>query len=161
MSFWISRSFDLGDLGVLEKSPVNIFNDYIFEINLFHWSKCTIECAIRLTLISKSAQARCENYRADKNQIFRTLDTSDSLKLGVWKTNCFWFRTMLIIVPWVIKFNLKSLLSAWIFARFLSQTIYLVSHNADHSALGHKSQFKVVTFCLDFCKIFVTDYNVR
>ena len=56
----------------------------------------------------------------------------------------FWFRTMLIIVPWVIKFNLKSLLSAWIFARFLSQTICLVSHNADHSAVGHKSQFKVV-----------------
>ena len=34
----------------------------------------------------------------------------------------------------------------------------LVSHNADHSAMGHKSQFKVVTFCLDFCNIFVTDY---
>ena len=28
--------------------------------SLFHWSKCTIECAIRLTLILKSAQARCE-----------------------------------------------------------------------------------------------------
>ena len=38
---------------------MNIFNDYIFEISLFHRSKCTIECAIRLTLISKSAQARC------------------------------------------------------------------------------------------------------
>ena len=59
-SFWISRSFDLGDLCVLKKSPVNIFNDYIFEISLFHWSKCTIECAIRLTLILKSAQARCD-----------------------------------------------------------------------------------------------------
>ena len=58
-SFWVSRSFDLGDLGILEKSPVNIFNYYIFEISLFHWSKCTIECAIRLTLILKSAQARC------------------------------------------------------------------------------------------------------
>ena len=54
-SFWVSRSFDLG---VLRKSPVNIFNDYIFEISLFHWSKCTIECAIRLTLILKSARAR-------------------------------------------------------------------------------------------------------
>ena len=60
LKFWVSRSFDLGDLGVLEKSPVNIFNDYIFEISLFHWSKCTIECAICLTLILKSAQARCE-----------------------------------------------------------------------------------------------------
>ena len=54
-----SRSFELGDLGVLKKSLVNIFNDYIFEISLFHWSKCTIECDIRLTLISKSAQVRC------------------------------------------------------------------------------------------------------
>ena len=58
-SFGISRSFDLCDLGVLKKSPVNIFNDYIFEICLFHWSKCTMECAICLTLILKSAQARC------------------------------------------------------------------------------------------------------
>ena len=58
-SFWISRSFDLGNLGVFEKSPVNIFNDFIFEISLVHWSKCTIECAIRLTLILKSTQARC------------------------------------------------------------------------------------------------------
>jgi hypothetical protein len=28
--------FDLGDLGVLEKSWGNIFNDYIFEISKFH-----------------------------------------------------------------------------------------------------------------------------
>ena len=47
------------NLGVLTKSPVNIFNDYIFEIIGFHWSKCNVECAICLTLISKSAQARC------------------------------------------------------------------------------------------------------
>ena len=62
-SFWILRSFDLGDLG-----SVDIFNDYIFEISLFNWSKCAIECAICLSLISKSAQARCavitlEQYR--------------------------------------------------------------------------------------------------
>ena len=38
------------------------FNDYIFEISLFHWSECTIEYAIRLTLISKSAQARCDPF---------------------------------------------------------------------------------------------------
>ena len=64
MLFWFSRSFDLGNLAVLEKSPVNIFNNYIFGISLFHWSKCTIECAICLNLISKSAQARCvlENF---------------------------------------------------------------------------------------------------
>ena len=37
----------------------NIFNDYIFEISGFHWPKCTVECAICLTLILKSAQARC------------------------------------------------------------------------------------------------------
>ena len=38
---------------------MNIFNDYIFEISGFHWSKCTVECAIRLTLIFKFAQAKC------------------------------------------------------------------------------------------------------
>ena len=58
-SFWVLRSFDLGNLGVLRMSPVNIFNDYIFEISRFHWSKCTVECAIYSILILKSAQARC------------------------------------------------------------------------------------------------------
>ena len=29
---------------------------------MFHWSKCTVECAICLTLILKSAQARCEPF---------------------------------------------------------------------------------------------------
>ena len=56
--FWVSRLFDLGDLGDLKKSPVNVFKNYIFEISGFYWSKYTVECAIRLTLISKSAQAR-------------------------------------------------------------------------------------------------------
>ena len=41
-------------------SPGNIFKDYIFEISGFHWSKCTAEWAICLTLILKSIQARCE-----------------------------------------------------------------------------------------------------
>ena len=54
--FWVSRSFDLGDLGVLEKSQVNIFNDYIFEISGFHWSKCTVECAICYSLKICSGQ---------------------------------------------------------------------------------------------------------
>ena len=58
LSFWISRSFDLGDLGVLRMGPVNVFKNYIFEISGFYWSKCTEECAICLALISKSAQAR-------------------------------------------------------------------------------------------------------
>ena len=57
-SFWVSRLFDLGDLGDLKKSPVNVFKNYIFEIIGFYWSKCNVECAIRLTLISKSAKAR-------------------------------------------------------------------------------------------------------
>ena len=57
-SFWVSRSFDLGDLGDLEKGPWNVFKNYIFEISAFHWSKCTIECAIYSILILKSAQAR-------------------------------------------------------------------------------------------------------
>ena len=44
----------LGDLVVLEKSWGNIFNDYIFEISRFHWSKCTVECAIYSILNLKS-----------------------------------------------------------------------------------------------------------
>ena len=40
--FVVSRSFDLGNLGVLRKSPVNIFNDYIFEMSpLVHLSIST------------------------------------------------------------------------------------------------------------------------
>ena len=35
MSFWISRSFDLGNLGVLRMGPVNVFKNYIFEISAF------------------------------------------------------------------------------------------------------------------------------
>ena len=35
LSFWISRSFDLGDLGVLRMGPVNVFKNYIFEISAF------------------------------------------------------------------------------------------------------------------------------
>ena len=35
------------------------FQHYIFEISRFHWSKCTVECAIYSILILKSAQARC------------------------------------------------------------------------------------------------------
>ena len=54
------RSFDLGNIGVLRKSWGNIFNDCIFEISGFHWSKRNVECPIYLILISNSAQARCE-----------------------------------------------------------------------------------------------------
>ena len=87
--FWISRSFDLGDLGVLEKSPVNIFNDIIFEISLFNWSKCTIECAIRLTLILKSAQARCVLYTPWSSHNFQTFGIkSQSLGKLQWRSNC-------------------------------------------------------------------------
>ena len=49
---------------------MNIFNDYIFEISLFHWSKCTIECAICLNLISKSAQARCVSDWSNVFQVY-------------------------------------------------------------------------------------------
>ena len=58
-SFRVLRSFDLGNLGVLEKSWGNIFNDYIYEISRFHWSKCNVDCAIYSILILESAQARC------------------------------------------------------------------------------------------------------
>ena len=34
-AFWISRSFDLGDLGILGMGPVNVFKNYIFEISAF------------------------------------------------------------------------------------------------------------------------------
>ena len=43
---------------------MNIFNDYIFEISGFHWSKYTVECAIRLTLILNSAQAKCDQINS-------------------------------------------------------------------------------------------------
>ena len=97
MSFWISRSFDLGDLGVLEKSLVNIFNDYIFEISLFHWSKCTIKCAIRLTLISKSAQARgvCKKPKKGQTKCFSPwkifLKDKKNHTIINWFVNCFCF----------------------------------------------------------------------
>ena len=38
-SFWVLRLFDLGDLGDLgdlEKSQVNVFKNYIFEISGFY-----------------------------------------------------------------------------------------------------------------------------
>ena len=34
-SFWISRSFDLGDLGVLRMGPVNVFKNNIFDFTDF------------------------------------------------------------------------------------------------------------------------------
>ena len=58
--FVVSSLFDLDNLGVLEKSWGNIFNDYIFEISGFHWSKRNVECAIYSILILNSAQARGE-----------------------------------------------------------------------------------------------------
>ena len=99
-SFWVSRSFDLGDLGVLEKSPVNIFNNYIFEISLFHWSKCTIECAIRLTSILKSTQARCGKVFLQE----RMFVTKSSV-IVIWKEKkqlvsslfFFWITTILLV----------------------------------------------------------------
>ena len=60
LSFRVSRWFDLGNLGDLEKSWGNIFNDNIFEISRFHWSKCNVDCAIYSILILKSTQARCD-----------------------------------------------------------------------------------------------------
>ena len=47
------------NLSSLKIRPVGFILNYIFEISGFHWSKCTVECAICLTLILKSAQARC------------------------------------------------------------------------------------------------------
>ena len=65
----------------LEKSWGNIFNDYIFEITGFHWSKWTVECALCFTLILKSAQARCEVW----NQIHCKSDScfTGDLLLGM------------------------------------------------------------------------------
>ena len=33
LSFWVSRSFDLSDLGDLRRGSVNFFKNYIFEIS--------------------------------------------------------------------------------------------------------------------------------
>ena len=33
--FWVSRLFDLSDLGDLRRGPVNVFKNYIFEISAF------------------------------------------------------------------------------------------------------------------------------
>ena len=35
LSFWVSRSFDLGDLGVLRMGSGDFFKNYIFEISTF------------------------------------------------------------------------------------------------------------------------------
>ena len=42
-----------------QKEMGEYFHYYIFEISRFHWSKCTLECAIYSILILKPAQARC------------------------------------------------------------------------------------------------------
>ena len=39
MSFWISRSFDLGDLDVLRMDQAKFFKNYIFEISAFKGKK--------------------------------------------------------------------------------------------------------------------------
>ena len=56
LSFLFSMTFQKAWLSLQRKSPVNIFNHYIFEISGFHWSKWTVECAICLTLILKFAR---------------------------------------------------------------------------------------------------------
>ena len=54
-----------------------------------HWSKCTIECAIRLTLILKSAQARCVLYTPWSSHNFQTFGIkSQSLGKLQWRSNC-------------------------------------------------------------------------
>ena len=50
-----------------ESFPNKTINDYIFEISLFHWSKCTIECAIYSILILNSDQARGVVFTTGKN----------------------------------------------------------------------------------------------
>ena len=37
--FWVSRSFDLSNLGDLRRGPVNFFKNYIFEISAFQWKR--------------------------------------------------------------------------------------------------------------------------
>ena len=51
--------FDKISEGIKKELGEYFLNDYIFEISRFYWSKCTIECAICLTLILKSNQVRC------------------------------------------------------------------------------------------------------
>ena len=45
--FWVSRSFDLGDLGDLRRSSGNFFKNYIFEISGFQqkrWGMSQLSC---------------------------------------------------------------------------------------------------------------------
>ena len=95
---------------------MNIFNDYIFEISRVHWSKRNVECAIRLILISKSAQARCvilghfgiivmtENLTMTLNQTQQLLDLfwdSDDLKMFDNQTNTL-FASIITITATII-----------------------------------------------------------
>ena len=58
-SFWVSRSFDLSDLGDLRRGSVNFFKNYIFEISASSWEKWAIArpCGQNFHLICP--QRRC------------------------------------------------------------------------------------------------------
>ena len=57
--FWVSRSFDLSDLGDLRRGSVNFFKNYIFEISASSWEKWAIArpCGQNFHLICP--QRRC------------------------------------------------------------------------------------------------------
>ena len=59
-SFWVSRSFDLSDLGDLRRGSVNFFKNYIFEISASSWEKWAIArpCGQNFHLICP--QRRCD-----------------------------------------------------------------------------------------------------
>ena len=117
MSFCVSRSFDLGDLGVLEKSWGNIFNDYIFEISRFHWPKCTVECATYLILILKSAQARCEyKWYNDINLTFlvNKICHFRSCSRQTLELNASWKRENVSIYNWEKKNLTLNLKMSWV-----------------------------------------------
>ena len=51
--------FDKISKGILVTIEKDIFSTITF-LGGFHWSKCTVKCAICLTLILKSTQVRCD-----------------------------------------------------------------------------------------------------
>ena len=86
-----------GMIVTIDKVPSEYFNRYIFEISGFLWSKCNVECAIYLTLISKSAQARC-----DESHIWKSIVEYTEFQHIWWKHE-----------PKFLYFSLSIELSKW------------------------------------------------
>ena len=92
--------FEKACRSLYRKSWGNLFNDYIFEISGFRCLKCTVVCAICLTLILKSAQTRCGNSCMEDSDRFQ-------------RKRCLLFRIITdlsFILPYIWYFSVKSTL---------------------------------------------------